>query len=423
MRILHTSDWHLGIRHGPASRAPDHDAFFAWLLLQLAEDAVDALIIAGDIFDGMQPSADALARWYRFLLGVRGTGVTQVVVIGGNHDSPARLDAPAAVLGALDVHVVGGLDASDTGRTRCIVPLKDRTGAVRAVCLAVPYVHEFRLGVRTTDLDTAGIKAAFRERFAGLYSGLVDAAQAAHPGLPLVATGHLTVGSQATREDYPHEIHQVGTLDALPADVLDPRIQYTALGHIHRCYPVDAGRRAWYSGSPIAFSLPEGRTARRVLRVDLSDDPQGTPDITRLDVPAARALVELREAPDDLVARVQGLQWSEPLPPLLFCRAVTDALPSDLSGRLHDALAAHPEDRRPVLAELRQERATPLAGLDEDAPALRLDELRPEQVFDTLLKSQGLSGDDGLRAAFARIASAAPSDFDAMLRAAREGQA
>lgn len=423
MRILHTSDWHLGIRHGPASRAPDHDAFFSWLLSRLEQDAVDALIIAGDIFDGMQPSADALARWYRFLLGVRGTGVAQVVVIGGNHDSPARLDAPAAVLGALNVHVVGGLDASDTGRTRCIVPLRDRGGAVRAVCLAVPYVHEFRLGVRTTDLDTAGIKAAFRDRFAGLYRDLVDAAQAAHPGLPLVATGHLTVGSQATREDYPHEIHQVGTLDALPADILDSRIQYTALGHIHRCYPVDAGRRAWYCGSPIAFSLPEGRTPRRVLQVDLSDEPLGTPVITRLDVPAARALVELRAAPDALLAQVQALTWDEPLPPLLFCRAVTDSLPSDLGARLHEALAAHPEAQRPVLAELRQERATPVDGLDGDAPPPRLDELQPEQVFDTLLQSKGLSGDAGLRAAFARIASAAPSDFDAMLRAAREGQA
>lgn len=423
MRILHTSDWHLGIRHSAASRAPDHEAFFAWLLHRMDDDAVDTLIIAGDIFDTMQPSADALARWYGFLVQAQATGVAQVVVVGGNHDSAARLDAPAPVLGALDVHVVGGLDALETGRARCIVPLKDRGGTVRAVALAVPYVHEFRLGVRTTDLDTAATKAAFRERFTALYRDLVDAAQAAHPGLPIVATGHLTIGAQATREDYPHEIHQVGTLDALPPDVLDPRIQYTALGHIHRSYPVDADRRAWYSGSPIAFSLPEARTPRRVLRVDLGATLDARPVVTPIDVPAARALLELRAEPDTLIAQVRELTWAEPLPPLLFCRAVADDLPSDLNGRLHEALAAHPEDRRPAMAEFRQERATPQATDDTDTPRPRLDELRPEQVFDTLLESQGLAGHAPLRAAFQRIASAGPGDFDAMVQAAKEGRA
>lgn len=424
MRILHTSDWHLGISHGAVSRAPDHDRFLEWLIAELAAREVDALVVAGDVFDSMQPSADALRRYYRFLRDVGASGVAQVVIVGGNHDSAARLDAPAAVLGALDVHVVGGITAQAASRERCLVPLKDRQGAVRAVCLAVPYVHEFRLGVRTTDLDTAAVRAAFRERFTLLYSELVAEAQTRWPGLPIVATGHLTVGSEATRDDYPQEIHQVGTLDALPADVFDARIQYAALGHIHRSYPVGAARRAWYSGSPVAFSLPEAKTPRKVLQVDLSAEPGGAAAVEPVRVPSWRALRELRAPPDALLADIRALTWDEPLPPMLFCRAVTDDLPPDLPTQLHEALGTHDEHARPALVELRHERATAApSDLGEDAPPPDLGDLAPAEVFQTLCRSRGLSDTDALDAAFASLQSATRDDFDAMVAQVRGGAA
>ncbi len=417
MRILHTSDWHLGVHSGAVSRGPDHDRFLAWLETTLAEREVDALVIAGDVFDAMQPSADALGRYYRFLVRVARTGVRQVIVVGGNHDSASRLDAPAEVLAALDVHVVGGIGATEATWARCVVPLRDRAGEVRAVALAVPYVHEFRLGVRTTDLDHAAMRAAFAERFAALYRHLADTARDAWPGLPLVATGHLTLGA-ARREDYPHEIHQVGEIDGLPDTILDPRIQYAALGHVHRSYPADTARRAWYSGSPIAMSLAEIRPTRRVLQVDLSDDPDGQPTITPLDVPAARALLTLQAEPDSLIAQIRDLTWGEPLPPLLFLRAVTDALPEAFDQRVRTALAAHPEAARPSAIELRQVRVTPIAR-DEEAPQPPLHTLQPAEVFATLCRSVGVTDTAGLDAAFAQLASATDDDFQAMVADAR----
>jgi len=422
MRLLHTSDWHLGISHGATSRDRDHDHFLAWLTEQLAEHEVDALVVAGDVFDSMQPSADALRRYYRFLVQAAGSGLGQVLVVGGNHDSASRLDAPSEVLAALDVSVVGGIGGSDASWERCLVPLRRRAGDIAAVALAVPYVHEFRLGIRTTDLDREGIRAAFEARFGALYRHLADRAHAEHPGLPLVATGHLTLGA-ARREDYPHEIHQVGTIEGLPASVLDPRIQYAALGHIHRCYPVDDARRAWYSGSPVAYTLPEARTARQVLLVDLDPDPAGAATVTRLTVPSPRALRELRAEPDALVAEVRDLTWGEPLPPLLFCRAVADAVPADLVPRLHAALAAFPEAERPALVELRQERATPTPAAEDDAPMPPLDSLEPTEVFATLCRSVGLTETAALASAFAELASATDEDLEAMLAGVREASA
>jgi exonuclease SbcD len=415
MRILHTSDWHLGVRHGAVSRGPDHDHFLAWLTQTLAEREVDVLVVAGDVFDAMQPSAGALSRYYRFLAQVAASGVAQVLIVGGNHDSASRLDAPSEVLSALDVHVVGGIGAAEESWARCVVPLRTRSGEVEAVALAVPYVHEFRLGVRTTDPDHALVRAQFRERFGAVYTHLVDLARARFPGLPLVATGHLTLGRESTRDDYPQQIHQVGSLEGLPVSLLDPRIQYTALGHIHRSYPVDPERRAWYSGSPVAFSLPEAKTPRKVLLVDVNQVPDGKAEVTALTVPAPRALLELRGAPDALLAEVKGLRWPEPLPPLLFCRVVADTLPAGLLQALHDALGAFDEGQRPSLVELRQERSTPLAfdGAERVLPALG--DLKPAEVLRTLCEARGRDDTEALGAAFGTLAGATDDDFRAML--------
>lgn len=421
MRILHTSDWHLGIRTGATSRGPDHDRFLDWLVAELASRSVDTLVVAGDVFDSMQPSAEALGRYYRFLgrVGAR-SGVRQVVIVGGNHDGASRLDAPAEVLSALNVHVVGGIGGDPATWDRCLVPLRDRQDRVCAVALAVPYVHEFRLGVRTTDLDHAAVRAAFTERFGELYTTLAERARKRWPHLPLVATGHLTLGP-ARSEDYPHEIHQVGRIEGLPPSVLDDRVQYAALGHIHRPYPVDPGRRAWYSGSPVALSLPESRSPRRVLCVDLDPDPEGAPQVQPVTVPVTRGLIELQAPPDRLLDRVRELTWHHPLPPLLFCRVLTDEHDPRLVGELHQALREFPEADRPAVVELREVRQTPLPEEDTSPPA-SLDDLTPHQVFTRLCRARGISDPEPLEAAFGSIASLSEGDFEAFLQRTRGGQ-
>lgn len=411
MRLLHTADWHLGISTGPASRAEDHDRFLDWLLERLSSEEVDVLLVAGDVFDTMQPSADALQRYYRFLARTAATGVAQVVVIGGNHDSASRLQAPAPVLEALDVHVVGGVVSGALEDDSCLVPLRNRKGEVEAVALAVPYVHEFRLGVRTTDLDRTQVRGAFVERFTDVYRTLTDRAEATWPGLPVVALGHLTVGEDVEQGEYPQEIHQVGTIDALPPGIFDPRIRYVALGHIHRCRPTDESRRVWYSGTPVATSLNEA-SSRRVLLVDLDEDTGAVSDLRPVEVPAPRALLEIEGAPDTLVERVGALRWDQPLPPLLFLRAVTDRMPSDLQTRLQDALAAHPEDARPAVVELRQLRETELPDTGGTV-ATGLDSLTPAQVFQALLSARGLAEAEELVSAFSELRSMTDDDVQA----------
>jgi exonuclease SbcD len=414
MRILHTSDWHLGISSGPTSRVPEQELFLDWLRGQLESQEIDVLLIAGDVFDTMHPSAEAQTLYFRFLARVAETGVRDVVVIGGNHDSAARLEAPRALLETVRVHVMGGLPLADARAERMVIPLRERgSDHVRAVCLAVPYVHEYRLGIRTSDLDQQQNRAQFRERFGALYTELADAAQERFPGCPLVATGHMTLGTGSTSEDYPREIHQVGTLEGLPIDLLDPRIAYTALGHIHRAYPV-SGSSARYCGSPIPYSLSEMSTPRQVLVVDLDS----LPEVHKLSVPLQRELLCLEGEPNPLIDELSTLKWSTPLPPLVHIRVQSSMAEPGLPRRLHEALALHPAADRPILVEV-QHRTTAAELLGENRPVIKsLDELEPEEVFGLLCDTrEGLSDTDRsqLEAAYRVAAQTQGAALEALL--------
>ncbi|MFH1469676.1 MAG: exonuclease subunit SbcD [Pseudomonadota bacterium] len=404
MRILHTSDWHLGlISGGSTSRGPEHDLFLAWLTAQIAAREVDTLVVAGDVFDSMQPSAEAQARYYRFLGGLGGSGLRQVVIVGGNHDSASRLDAPREVLSALHIHVVGGLGDLADPAARYLVPLEGRSGAVEAVCLAVPYVNEFRLGVRGTDPDHAAVRREFIERFGALYTRLTDEALVSWPGLPLVATGHLTLGP-ATRDDYLQQIHCVGLIESLPDSVLDPRLQYVALGHIHRPYPV-AGGRAWYAGSPVALTLPEAGTGRRVLCVDLDPDPAGRATITPIEVPVFRGQRLLEGSPEEILAQARALAWAEPLAPLVHVLARTD-LPDPLFGqKVAEVVPTGADGQRPLVADVRLLREVD-PGVEEAVSTADLQELGPAEVFRALCRARGVSEHLALEEAFAFLHAA-----------------
>ena len=416
LRILHTSDWHLGISTGPVSRVEEQQWFLEWLLGTLKARDVDALVVAGDVFDSMHPSAEAQGLYYGFLARVGAAGVRDVVVVGGNHDSASRLDAPRALLEAVHVHVVGGLPVADDRLDRMIAPLRPReSNSPAAVCLAVPYTHEYRLGIRTSDLDRNQTRAAFKEAFSELYSDVADHAQAQYPGLPLIATGHLTMGFGAKQDDYPLEIHQMGAIDSLPTDILNPNIRYTALGHIHRCYPV-AGSTAWYCGTPIPYSLAEMVPTRQVLIVDIEGEAEAC--VERVEIPRRRDLVELVGTPEAVLADLAGLRWSTQLPPLVYVRVQAKIAEPGLARQLHEAAASHESRGCPNLVEVRQ-----LASeVESNGMALAvpsLEELEPKDVFGLMCDVTKLQGEDRLQleTAFATVVSASSETLEEMLAA------
>jgi exonuclease SbcD len=389
MRLIHTSDWHLGATLGEASRAEDHRLFLQWLKDFIVADGIDALLVSGDIFDQSNPSAEAQRAYYSFLRELGETPLRQVIITGGNHDSPSRLDAPGELLGHLGIHVVGGLEADPDTWGRCLCPLRDARGQVEAVVAAAPFVHEWRLGFRALDGTAEERNTLLADRFRAFYQALADRAEALHPGVPLLAMGHLACAG-ATLQDAPLETHLVGTLGALPASIFDPRFGYVALGHIHRNYTV-AGGRAHYCGSPVPLNAREGAAQRQVNRVWLE---QGGLAWDRVPVPSFRKVLEFAGSPEEIQAALAGLAWDEPLPAMLSLELRVDSHQTGLEEAVRTQVAAL--DPRPTLVELRQVQLRSAAEGLPELPAL--DALAPREVFRLLCAARGENVDELLPA-------------------------
>jgi exonuclease SbcD len=264
--FLHTSDWHLGHTLHDVDRGPEHAAFFGWLLGQL-DDAVDALVIAGDIFDSANPSIQAQRAWYRFLGAVRDRAPRCLVLaVGGNHDSAGRLDAPAELLAGSRLHIVGGVrrDGELRGHDELLVPVSGRDGAPVAVLAAVPFLRPGEIpaaeGLGPDDDPWAAAVAAFQR-------SLYEAACQRYPGLPVVMTGHLHLREGRASEDSERRL-VVGAQGALPHDIYPEGVDYVALGHLHLAQSI-GNDRVQYSGSPIPLSLTERTYRHQILRVQL----------------------------------------------------------------------------------------------------------------------------------------------------------
>lgn len=400
-RILHTSDWHLGASLEGLSRDEEHAKFLGWLADTLTEQHIDVLVVAGDVFDQAQPSSESQRLYYRFLHKVARRPLRKIVVVGGNHDSASRLDAPRDILLSFDVHVVGGLGADRDTWNRCLCPIDDGDG-VACVIAAVPFMHEFRLGVRTALQDESVIRASFTEAFRGFYQELANRAEAIAKGAPLIATGHLAAEG-AERGDAPAEVHLIGTIGALSSSIFDPRFSYVALGHVHRSFHVGESR-AWYCGTPVALGLAESKVPRRVFVYD-TDAPEAPVPVI---VPSFRELKRIRGPLDRVIDEIRGVTWETPLPPFLYTEVEVEQYTAGIEGQIVQAAEDHLRKGMRLLHP-KQVKVGATNGAVDEARHQRLKDLAPEEVFKRLCALRGEVADDTLLNAFRSLLSS-PED-------------
>lgn len=379
MRILHTADWHIGQTLGGWSRDAEHRAFLDHLGAVIENQAVDALLVAGDVFDGINPSGDAQKLLYGALAGFlrRRPGLT-IVMIAGNHDPAARLEAPHAVLRDLGVHMLGTLHrtAGKVDMDRHLIALPDIGGTTRAHVLAVPFLRAadlpgLSLGAEATGEST--VVAATRT----LHADMAQAALARAGGLPLLAMGHLTCAGGLESEGSERRI-LIGGEHAVPPDIYPPGLAYVALGHLHRAQSLDGGR-VRYAGSPFPLSATEIPYDHGMTLIDLGDR------LTQRHIPLPRPVACLR-LPD------RGTMTLADLSATLAALPQDPALPRDLHPFVHVTL--HPDrpastlmaeataliDASPLrLASLRIERT--VAQDLPDAPPPSLADTTPEALF------------------------------------------
>lgn len=309
MKILHTSDWHIGRNLYGRKRYEEFEAFLTWLVETIQQENVDALLVAGDIFDTSTPSNRAQELYYRFLCHVAATSCRHVVVTAGNHDSPSFLDAPKELLRALNVYVIGSV--METPGEEVLI-LKGDDGSAELIVCAVPYLRD-----RDIRVAEAGESIEDKERklIEGIRShydevtALAEAKRAESGGkIPVVAMGHLfTAGGQTVDGDGVRELY-VGSLAHVAANIFPDTLDYVALGHLHVPQKVGGSEVMRYSGSPLPMGFGEARQEKSVCLVEFSD---ADPDVRLIPVPVFQKLERLQGSWETLSARVLELSTVE----------------------------------------------------------------------------------------------------------------
>ena len=269
IRILHTADWHLGQTFFGYDRVEEHTHFLQWLVRELKENKIDVLLIAGDIFDVSNPSAASQHMFYRFIRQVTEENPKlQLVVVAGNHDSAARLEAPLPLLQEMRTENRGIVrrHEGEIDYDHLIVELKNSEGEVEALCLAVPFLRQGDYPVVTTDGNP------YAEGVKELYARLQERAlQRRKDGQALVAVGHLqATGSEIAERDF-SERTIIGGLECVSPDAFTEQIAYTALGHIHKSQRVSGRENVRYAGSPLPMSFAEREYHHGVVIVTLAE--------------------------------------------------------------------------------------------------------------------------------------------------------
>ncbi|MHA7848160.1 exonuclease subunit SbcD [Serratia sp. D1N4] len=376
MRLIHTSDWHLGQYFFTKSRAAEHQAFLRWLIEQVEQQQVDALIVAGDLFDTGSPPSYARELYNRFVVELQHTGC-QLVILGGNHDSVATLNESRELLSCLNTTVIAN---AQTAIESQILVLKQRDGQPGAVLCAIPFLRPrdlltSRAGESGTQKQQA-LQEAIAEHYHNLYQAACARRDALGLKLPIVATGHLTTVG-VTTSDSVRDIY-IGTLDAFPAQAFPPA-DYIALGHIHRAQNVAKSEHIRYSGSPIPLSFDELGKAKSVLMVDFADG--ALQQVTALEVPTFQPMQLIKGDLQQIEQQLrQFADYQGELPVWLDIEVATQDYLSDIQRRIQQLADDLPVEVL-LLRRSKEQRRLVIAQQDKET----LNELSVGDVFERRL--------------------------------------
>ena len=288
MKIIHTSDWHLGQKLLHNDREQEHRLALQWLLETIRKEKADGLIVAGDIFDIGNPPNYARSLYYQFLRNLLNTECRHVVITGGNHDSPAMLNAPRELLQALNVHVIG---AAGEGPEDEVVVWKSPEDEIEVIIAAVPFLRDRDLRYSVageTGLErVAQIKTGIRkhyDRIADHIAGHYDTAS-----VPVICTGHL-YASGASASGKQDNIY-IGNTENIDAQHFPDLFDYVALGHIHRAQKVGGLEHVRYSGSLIPLSFSETQDEKGVYVLEWEGKKLET--VRTVGVPTFRRLKQI----------------------------------------------------------------------------------------------------------------------------------
>ncbi|MCH9664525.1 MAG: exonuclease SbcCD subunit D C-terminal domain-containing protein [Gammaproteobacteria bacterium] len=305
MRLLHTSDWHLGRALYGKKRYEEFGDFLSWLNQTIQHNNINALLIAGDIFDNSVPGNRAQELYYCFLHQVASSACRHVIVVAGNHDSPSFLNAPKELLKALDVHVIGGVceDPADE-----VLVLCDALGTAELIVCAVPYLRDRDIRVAEAGESIKDKERKLLDGIRSHYAAVGDIAEQNRGELgadiPIVGMGHLfTAGGRTIEGDGVRDLY-VGSLAHVAPGIFPECFDYVALGHLHVPQIVGGSETIRYCGSPLPMGFGEAGDRKIVCQIEF-DGTAAT--VEKIDVPVFQKLERISGDWGDISGRILEL--------------------------------------------------------------------------------------------------------------------
>jgi len=375
-RFIHTSDWHLGQSFMGKSRETEHRAFAQWLAQQVREQAINAVIVAGDIFDTGTPPSYARTL-YNQIAETLSAEHCQLILLAGNHDSAAVLAENKSLLKRLNVHVVP-MVAEDP--KELVIPLHNKADEVAALLCALPFIRPRDVVRLSEHVGHQDIQTELVQQIQQYYQAVYQAAKAQNAEVPIIGTGHLTTFgaqlSESVRDIY------VGSLQHFPADAFPP-FDYLALGHIHRAQTVGGLEHYRYSGSPIALSFDELGREKQVLQV--SFDEANKAQVTPIHVPVSQPMQVLKGNLTTIQQSIDALPITDK--PLWVEVQVEE---QDYLSDLHQRIEAMIESKPIEVLRIRRMHLLPAQGATQQAQET-LEELQHQEVFERRLQEAEVS--------------------------------
>ena len=327
MKILHTGDWHLGNAIHEVDRIEEQKAFLDWMIEVIKKEDIEALLVAGDVFDTHNPPIKAQKIYYSFLASLINTACKNIVIIGGNHDSGKLLDAPKALLDVLNINVVGRME--DKAVEEMIFELRDKDEKTKVLCAAVPFLSDVELKNKYDIADSE--EGKFSDyAYSHIYNEFLEKAKEmrknldSSESLPIIAMGHLyAAGLEGRYSEYENEEEEVktddrvqkldvvGNLGKVHSDSFSKEFDYVALGHIHYTSRVGGEDRIMYSGSPFVMGYDDSFVDHHVLCVDINTDSQEFKKPKWIKVPKWMRFERLEGSRDEIMNSLKNIVSSE----------------------------------------------------------------------------------------------------------------
>jgi len=378
MKILHTSDWHLGHRLLEQSQYEEQLLFLGWLQNYIERQSIDVLLISGDVFDTGVPSAQSQKMYYDFLVNLNSTQCKFIVITGGNHDSPGTINAPKELLSALSIHVVGKATENIEDEV-----FKFTVNNEEIIIAAVPYLRDqdIRRAIASESFEQIGNR--YKTALTSHYNKVATYCSSLKTtNIPVFAMGHLFAIGGYTSES--EQSIYVGNLGDIGAQDFPEIFNYIALGHLHRPQMVGKLNHIRYSGSPYILSFSEIGYNKNVILIETTNNI--VQNIIEVEIPKFREIIRLKGSVEECINQLHIInnQHHELTP---WVEVVLDKEPDAQMGFSEINKTAENLNLEVLKVTLKNEKR--ISGLEQlTEKAIQLKDLNPMEIFKMKCKEQ-----------------------------------